>query len=129
MPRACGVLRAAPGRRDDRPSSASLDGLDDLLSGVVEIVSRQHVEAALADDLLAGIDIGAFKAHHKRYLETDFLYRGDHALGDDVALHDTAEDIDEDTLHVGIGGDDLEGGRDLFLAGAAADIEEVRRRH
>ena len=54
--------------------------------------------------------------------------RGDHALGDDVALHDAAEDVDQDALHVGIGGDDLERRRDLLLVGAAADVEEVRRR-
>src|SRR6202020_2494709 len=49
--------------------------------------------------------------------------------GNHIALHDAAEDVDQDALHVRIGGDDLEGGRDLFLAGAAADVEEVRRRH
>src|SRR6201992_2220995 len=64
---------------------ASLDGLDDFLRGVVEIVCRQHVETGFADDLLAGVDIGAFETHHQRHLEADFLDRGDHALGDDVA--------------------------------------------
>src|ERR1700735_1670429 len=85
---------------------ASLDGLDDLLRGVVEIVGRQHVEAGRTDDLLVGIDIGAFKAHHQRNLEADFRHRRDHALGDNVALHDAAEDVDQNALHVGIGGDD-----------------------
>src|ERR1700731_678199 len=108
---------------------SSLDGLDDFLRGIVEIIRRQHVEAGFADDLLAGIDIGAFETHHQRHLEADFLHRGDDALGNDVAFHDAAEDVDQDALHVGIGGDDLEGGRDLFLAGATADIEEVRGLH
>src|SRR5580692_4024692 len=53
----------------------SLDGFDDLLRGVVEIIRRQHVEATFADDLLAGLDIGAFQPHHQRHLETDFLHR------------------------------------------------------
>src|SRR3954451_22470734 len=53
--------------------SGSLDGLDDLLRGVVEIVGGQHVETGLADDLLAELDIGAFEAHHQRHLQTDFL--------------------------------------------------------
>src|SRR3981081_1353841 len=52
-----------------------LYGLDDLLGGVVEIVGRQHVEAGFPDDLLAGIDIGAFEAHHQRHLQADFLPR------------------------------------------------------
>ena len=83
----------------------------------------------LGDDLLAEIDVGAFEAHHQRHLEADLLHRGDHALGDHVALHDAAEDVDQDALHLRIGGDDLERRRDLFLGGAAADVEEVRGLH
>ena len=49
----------------------------------------------------------------------------DHALGDDVAAHDAAEDVDQDALHVRVGEDDLERGRHLLLGGAAADVEEV----
>src|ERR1700761_7582556 len=84
--------------------SGSLDGLYDLLRGIIEVIGRRHVKSNLAHG------------------------SGD-AFGNDVALHDAAEDVDQDALHIGIGGDDLEGGRNLLLAGAAADIEEVRRRH
>src|SRR5690349_15125051 len=94
---------------------ASLDGLHDLLRGVVEIVRRHHVEAGFADDLLAEFDIGAFEANHQRHAETDLAHRSGDALGDHVALHDAAEDVDQDALHVGIGSDDLERGRDLLL--------------
>ncbi len=80
-----------------------------------------------ADDLLAEIDVGAFEAHDQRHLEADVLDRGDHALGDDVAAHDAAEDVDENALHVRVGGDDLERRRHLLLRGAAADVEEVGR--
>src|SRR6185369_15570667 len=110
-------------------ASASLDGLHDLLRGVVEIVGRHHVQAGFTDDLLAELDIGAFEADHQRHAEADLAHGGRDAFGDHVALHDATEDVDQDALHVRIGGDDLEGGRDLFLAGAAADVEEVRRRH
>src|SRR5260370_39931231 len=44
----------------------SLDGFHDLLGGIVEIVGGQHVEPAFADDLLAGVAIGAFQTHHQR---------------------------------------------------------------
>src|ERR1700761_4595291 len=108
---------------------SSLDGLDDLLRGIVEIVGRQHVEAAFPDYLLSGFDIGALKPNHQRHFQADFLHRGDHPLGDDVTLHDAAEDVDENALHVGIRRDDLESGRSLFLACPAADVEEVRRLH
>ena len=33
---------------------------------------------------------------------------------DDVAFHDAAENVDQDALHLRIGGDDLEGRRDLL---------------
>src|SRR3978361_2349065 len=47
---------------------APLHGLDDLLCGIVEIISRQHVEARFADDLLAGVDVGALEPDHQRHL-------------------------------------------------------------
>ena len=100
---------------------------DDLLGGVVEVVGRDDVQAAVVDDLLAELGIGAFEPHHQRHLQPDFLDRGDHALGDDVALHDAAEDVDQDAFDGRVLGDDLEGRRHLLLGGAAADIEEVRR--
>ena len=108
--------------------ASTLHRLHDLLRGVVEIVGRGHVEIGLGDDLLALLDIGAFEPHHQRHLQADFLHRRDDALGDDVALHDAAEDVDQNALHVRVGGDDLERRRHLLLGGAAADIEEVRRR-
>ena len=56
-----------------------------------------------------------------------FLHRRDDAGGDDVAIHDAAENVHEDALHVRVAQNDLERRRDLFLARAAADVEEVRR--
>src|SRR3984893_498184 len=73
-----------------------LYGLDDLLRGIVEIVGRQHVEAAFPDDLLAGIDICALQPHHQGNLEADFLHRRDQPFGNDVAFHDTAENVDHE---------------------------------
>src|SRR3954468_7235159 len=46
-----------------------LHRLHDLLRRVVEIVGRQHVQPGVADDLLAGIDIGALQPHHQRDLQ------------------------------------------------------------
>src|SRR6185503_1039875 len=40
---------------------------------------------------------------------------------------DAAEDVDEDSLHAGIRGEDPEGVLDLLGRGAAADVEEVGR--
>src|SRR5688572_27134518 len=44
----------APGPTD---ISRSLHRLDDLLGGVVEVVGRDHVEAGLAEDLLAELHV------------------------------------------------------------------------
>uniref|UniRef100_A0A0N5A4I4 NAD-specific glutamate dehydrogenase n=1 Tax=Parastrongyloides trichosuri TaxID=131310 RepID=A0A0N5A4I4_PARTI len=76
-------------------------------------------------DLLAQLGVRAFQTHDQRHLQAHFLHRSDDALGDDVALHDAAEDVDEDALDLRVSGDDLEGRRDLVLAGAAADVAEV----
>ncbi len=60
------------------------------------------VQPRLRQHLLAELDVGAFEPHDQRHLEPDLLDRRDHAGGDGVALHDAAEDVDEDPLHVGV---------------------------
>ena len=62
---------------------------------------------------------GTLRSHRTRRL--------DHALGDRVALHDAAEDVDQDRLETRVAQHQLEGLGDLFCRGAAADVEEVRR--
>ena len=52
---------------------------------------------------------------------------GDEGLGDDVALGDAAEDVDEDALDLGVGEDDAEGLDGAVRGDAAADVEEVGR--
>ncbi len=106
---------------------SALHRFHDLLGTVLEVVGGDHGQAGAGDDLLALLDIGALEAHHQRNLQADLLDRGDHALGDDVAAHDAAEDVDEDALHLRVRGDDLERLGDLLLGGAAAHVEEVGR--
>src|SRR3569623_881713 len=79
------------------------------------------------DDGLALLDGGAFQSNDQRHLEVHLPRGGDDAVGDDVAAHDAAEDVDQDALHCGIAQNDLERGGALFLGGAAADVEEVGR--
>src|SRR5580700_6241542 len=75
----------------------------DLVRRVVEVVRRNHVETRVADDLLAEIHIRALEAHDQRNLKANFLHRGDDALGDYVAPHDAAKNIDENALYVRVG--------------------------
>lgn len=57
----------------------------------------------------------------------NILDRADDALGDGVATHDAAEDIDQDGLDVVAGQNQLEGFLDALGIGAAADVQEVGR--
>ena len=52
---------------------------------------------------LAGDDVVALEADDQRQLEADLPHRLDDAGGDDVAVHDAAEDVDEDALHLRVG--------------------------
>src|ERR1700685_2787046 len=96
-----------------------------LARRVVEIVGGNDIEAGFLNDLLAERDVGSFEPHHQRHAQAYFLDRGNNAFGDHVAAHDAAENIDQDAFHVRIRRDDLEGGRHLVLARAAADVEKV----
>src|SRR5260370_3541924 len=72
---------------------APFDGFHDLLSGIVAIVAGDHVEAAVAHNLLALLDIGAFEPHHQRHFQADFLHRGHHPLRRHVAFHHPPPDM------------------------------------
>lgn len=45
------------------------------------------------------VDVGAFEPHDDGNLKADLLGRVDEGVGDDVALGDAAEDVDENSLH------------------------------
>ena len=72
--------------------------------------------------------VGALEAHDDRQVQAEVPRRADHAFGDHVAADDAAEDVDQDRLHLRVLQDQLERGRDALARGAAADVEEVRRR-
>src|SRR5882672_3479762 len=103
-------------------------GGDDLLSGVGHVVGRDDRQSRVGEDLLAQIDVGPLQAHHQRHPQAHLLRRRHHARRDHVALHDAAEDVDEDRLQVRNAQHDLEGLGDLLGGRAAADVEEVRGR-
>ena len=46
------------------------------------------------------LDVGPFETDDERHLEGDLFGGFDDAGGDDVALHDAAEDVDEDPFDV-----------------------------
>jgi hypothetical protein len=101
------------------------DGFDYFLGGVGHGVGGGEGEIGLGEGLFAGLDVVAFEANDEGEGEVCFLGGFDDAGGDDVAIHDAAEDVDEDSFYVRIAQDDFERGGDLFFARAAADVEEV----
>src|SRR5215203_5880989 len=91
---------------------------DDLLRRVAKVVGGNDRKPAHRQYVLALLDVRALEANHQRNPEVHFARRLDNALGNDVAAHDPAEDVDEDALHCGIAEDDLERRSDLLLRSA-----------
>ena len=111
------------------PSSNRLlsDGLDHFLRRIRHRVAGDERQAGVSQSFLAGHDVVAFEADDEREFQSGFPHRGDDAGGDDVAIHDAAENVHQNAFHVRIAQNDFESRRDLFLARAAADVEKVRR--
>jgi hypothetical protein len=94
---------------------------------VRQVHRRGDAQAGGREDLAALLDAVALEADHQGPVEARVLHGLDNALGDDVALHDAAENIDQDGFHVRVGKDDLEGLGDLLHRGAAPHVQKVRR--
>src|SRR5690606_9024404 len=75
--------------------------------------------------LLAQVFVGALHAHDQRHIQVHGLAGGDDAIGDGVALHDPAEDVDQDAFDLRALEHDLEGLGHLLGRGATADVQEV----
>src|SRR5690606_11858368 len=90
-------------------------------------VGADDGQPRVGQHFLAQFFVGALHADDQRYVEVDSLASRDHAFGDDVAAHDAAEDVDQNSLHALVLEHDLEGFGDLFSRGAATDVQEVGR--
>src|ERR1035438_8220936 len=80
---------------------------DDLLGGVRHVAGGNDWQAGFLEDLLAQVLVGTAHAHYEGHAEVRLLGCGDHPVGDGVATHDAAEDIDQDALHLGVGQHEL----------------------
>ena len=111
-------------------SRNSANRCDDLARRIGEVGRCLHARNLLRrvrEDLSRSRDVGALEAHDERHLEADGLRARHDCARDLVALHDAAEDVDEDALHVWVAENDAERFRDGFFARTAANVEEVRR--
>src|SRR3569623_1880237 len=90
-----------------------------------EIVGRCNGEAAGLQHVLAFFHVGALQAHHYRYRDVHLFHCLDDAFGDEVAAHDTAEDVHQHRLHFLVGQDQLECLGHALGRSAAADVEKI----
>ena len=88
-------------------------------------VGADDGQAGLGEHLFADVFVGALHAHHQRHAQVDRLAGDDDASGDGVALHDAAEDIDQNGFDLGVFQHDLEGLGDLLRGCAAAHVQKV----
>jgi hypothetical protein len=73
------------------------DELDDLLGRVGHGVAADDRQSGLpARVALPAVDVVALEPNDERELQPDLAHRLDDAGGDHVAVHDAAEDVDED---------------------------------
>src|SRR5437763_10144357 len=72
---------------------------DDLLGGVLHPFGDGEVQARLAQDALALLDVRAFEADDDGDLYAYLSSGLDHAARDHVAADDAAEDVYEDGAH------------------------------
>ena len=97
-----------------------------LLGRLRHRVRRNNRQTGLGQNFLAQLFIRAFHAHDQRHFQMHLLGRRNHTLGDHVAFHDAAENIDQNRFEVRIFEHDFEGFGDFFRTRATAHIEEVR---
>src|SRR5688500_5111943 len=81
---------------------------NDLLGRVGEIGGGGDGQRAVRQHLAGLVRVGAFQAHHHGYRHAHLLHRDHHALGDEIAAHDAAEDVHQDGAHLLVGEDELE---------------------
>lgn len=93
--------------------------------GLVEVVLGQDAELRLADQLLGLVDVCALETDDDGQCEVQLFGGGDDTLCNDIATHDSTEDVHKDHVDLRIGGDDLKSFLDRVGSGAATDVQEV----
>ncbi len=81
-------------------SGGFLDRGNDFLCGIEDVLSGNEREATFGESLLACVDIIAFETHDERNADVGFAGGIDNTMGDDVAVHDPAENIHQNALDV-----------------------------
>ena len=116
-----GSLRAA---LDQPPQTNEVGRSAALIGGLLRINRGSDVPVRLFEiGSSAGLNL---RADHYRYRYADILHRVDDAIGNQIAAHDAAEDVDQDRAYMGIGEDQLKRRGHAIAGSPAADVEKVR---
>lgn len=108
----------------------SLGKLDGGRGRTVEVADHVELDTRvflceLVNQFLTQVSVGASQAHRDRHCDFDLGRSVDDTLSDNIALHDSAENVDKNSLDPRVRGQNLERGSDLLCVGAATDIKEV----
>src|SRR5919109_5067388 len=101
--------------------------LDDLLRRLSHSFRGNNRQAGIGENFSADLDISPLHPDNQRHANLQFPRRLDNALRKYVTAHDTAEDVNEHAAHARVSQEDAERLSDLFLVGASANVEEIRR--
>src|SRR6185369_2280125 len=98
-----------------------------FLRGVLHPVRNREVQTRLTNDALTFFNVRSFKPHDHRNLHAEIARGFNYSSRHHVATHDTAEDVDQNCLHIFIREQDSKRSFNSFLRRAATNVEEVRR--
>src|SRR5882724_9634961 len=90
------------------------DEFNDLLRSVRHGIARDDCQSAGCERLFACGDVIALEANDERKFQTDLFHGFNDTGSDDVAVHDSAKNVNEDTVHVGVTENDLKSGHHLI---------------
>ena len=106
---------------------ATIRRRDDTLGSLRHGVGRDDGQTGFGQNFLTLIFVRTFHTHDQRYFEMHLFGRCDHALGNDVAFHDAAENIDQNGFEVRVFQHDFECFGDFLRTRTTTHIQEVRR--
>lgn len=95
------------------------------LSGALQVVNREDLHAGVVDQSVGLLHVGTLQTSNDGNLEVKRLDGVDETVGNSIASHDTAEDVDEDGSDLGVAGDQFEGLLNGGRGSTTADVEEV----
>ena len=98
---------------------------DNLLRGIKDVVGGNQAQSTFIQSLLASLDVIALQTNYQRNADMSFASGLDNAVCDDIAVHNSAENIDQDALDVLVAQNDSKGCGDLLLTGAPSHVQEV----